>query len=379
MKDLLYLDQSESIKRRDRVEWLFRLDVSWLESPHEVCKLFQDNLDYFYIIFKKVHPGEFKFRSWYFRAYRAYLKFRKIYISSKRKEIKEKKIYNNITSEDKLCRTFNKQLKKFTKDGKLVDLENLLIKLENTKIKVRSLLKLILGNYLLSSEKIDEEILNIIRYRIKYGISQIRATDFSMDLNENLSNIFPLGIVNNKLDKIQFIKLNEDGWKLKIELNDPAISSIRSTNYYNNYPEEINILSEVFSVNPWEYLVEDLNRENQIIVISKPYNIKKIYFRFSMFSSIKIPIEDWNYSDSLILVYNSSKKSVAIFTNATISGLLSRDILKYKFVDRLFSLNDNLSDLNAYSLIQQRYKISKIVDKKLERYPEVLCLLKEKI
>ena len=376
MKDLLYLDQSESIKRRDRVEWLFRLDVNWLDSPHEVCKLFQDNLDYFYIIFKKVHPGEF--RSWYFRAYRAYLKFRKIY-SAKRKVDKKIEASEKITSEDKLCRTFNKQLKKFTKDGKLVDLVNLLNKLENTKIKVRSLLKLILGNYLLSSEKIDEEILNIIRYRIKYGISQIRATDFSIDLNENLSNIFPLGIVNNKLDKIQFIKLNEDGWKLKIELNDPAISSIRSTNYYNNCPEEINILSEVFSVNPWEYLVEDLNREIQIIVISKPYNIKKIYFRFSMFSSIKIPIEDWNYSDCLILVCNSSKKSVAIFTNATISGLLSRDILKYKFVDRLFSLNDNLSDLNAYSLIQQRYKISKIVDKKLEKYPEVLCLLKEKI
>lgn len=376
MKDLLYLDQSESIKRRDRVEWLFRLDVNWLDSPHEVCKLFQDNLDYFYIVFKKVHPGEF--RSWYFRAYRAYLKFKKIYIA-KRKVDKKIEASEKITSEDKLCRTFNKQLKKFTKDGKLVDLENLLNKLENTKIKVRSLLKLILGNYLLSSEKIDEEILNIIRYRIKYGISQIRATDFSIDLNENLSNIFPLGIVNNKLDKIQFIKLNEDGWKLKIELNDPAISSIRSTNYYNNSPEEINILSEVFSVNPWEYLVEDLNREIQIIVISKPYNIKKIYFRFSMFSSIKIPIEDWNYSDSLMLVCNSSKKSVAIFTNATISGLLSRDILKYKFVDRLFSLNDNLSDLNAYSLIQQRYKISKIVDKKLERYPEVLCLLKEKI
>lgn len=376
MKDLLYLDQNESIKRRDRVEWLFRLDVNWLESPHEVCKLFYNNLDYFYTIFKKVHPGEY--RDQYYRVYIAYRKFKKIY-NTKRKIDKKIQASKKIISEDKLCRTFNKQLKKFTKDGKLVDLENLLNKLENTKIKVRSLLKLILGNYLLSSEKIDEEILNIIRYRIKYGISQIRATDFSIDLNENLSNIFPLGIVNNKLDKIQFIKLNEDGWKLKIELNDPAISSIRSTNYYNSNPEEINILSEVFSVNPWEYLVEDLNKETQIIVISKPYNIKKIYFRFSMFSSIKIPIEDWDYSDSLTLVYNSSKKSVAIFTNATISGLLSRDILKYKFVDRLFSLNDNLSDLNAYSLIQQRYKISKIVDKKLERYPEVFCLLKEKI
>ena len=373
MKDLLYLDQSESIKRCDRVEWLFRLDVNWLESPHEVCKLFQDNLDYFYIIFKKVHPGEF--RSWYFRAYRAYLKFRKIY-NAKRKVDKKIEASKKITSEDKLCRTFNKELRRLVKEGRLGDLEDLLIRLENINIKVKSLLKLVIGNYLLSSEKIDEEILNIIRYRIKYGISQLHDLGLSIELSKELINVFPLGIVNGKLDKIQFLDLNKGGWKLKIKLKDPAISSVKSSYYYKC--SVLNTLSEVFSANPWEISIED-NEIDQVIVISKPYNIEKINFKFSMFSSIEIPIKEWEYSDVLVLVYSHQRKSVAIFTNSTIIGLLSRDILKYEFVNQLFSLNDNLFDLNAYNLIQQRYKISKIVDKKRERYPEVFCLLKEKI